>query len=122
MHVLSVEDHIGRSLREALPGLAAIVEPILGQVLQTGMPAVNIELTTEDPQSQKPARVWRFSAFPLGPTQESPTGVGVVVIDITDTKRMEQQARLDGRYLAALIEGSPLAMVTLSTGSTSAPT
>jgi len=122
MHVLPVEDHIGRSLREALPGLAAIVEPILGQVLQTGMPAVNIELTTEDPQSQKPARVWRFSAFPLGPTQESPTGVGVVVIDITDTKRMEQQARLDGRYLAALIEGSPLAMVTLSTGSTSAPT
>ncbi len=45
-----------------------------------------------------------------------------MVIDITDTKRMEQQARLDGRYLAALIEGSPLAMVTLSTGSTSAPT
>ena len=117
MHVLPVEDHIGRSLREALPGLAAIVEPILGQVLQTGMPAVNVELTTEDHQSPKPARVWRFSAFPIGPAEERPTGVGVVVIDITDTKRMEQQARLEGRYLAALLEGSPLAMVTLDPSS-----
>ena len=117
LHVLPMEDHIGRPLREALPGLAAIVEPILRQVLQTGVPAVNIELTTEDPQSPRLARVWRFSAFPIGPAQESPTGVGVVVIDITDTKRVEQQARLDGRYLTALIEGSPLAMVTLDPSS-----
>ncbi len=117
LHVLPMEDHIGRPLREALPGLAAIVEPILRQVLQTGVPAVNIELTTEDPQSPRLACVWRFSAFPIGPAQESPTGVGVVVIDITDTKRVEQQARLDGRYLTALIEGSPLAMVTLDPSS-----
>lgn len=117
MHVLPVEDHIGRPVREALPGLAAIVEPILRQVLQTGVPAVNIELTTEDPQTPRLARVWRFSAFPLGPVHESPTGVGVLVIDITDAKRVEQQARLDGRYLAALIDGSPLAMVTLDPSS-----
>ncbi len=113
MHVLPVEDHIGRPLREALPGLSTIVEPILRRVLHTGVPAVNIELTTEDPQSPSLARVWRFSAFPIAPAEENPTGIGVLVIDITDTKRMEQQARLDGRYLAALIEGSPLAMVTL---------
>jgi PAS domain S-box-containing protein len=49
--------------------------------------------------------------------QEAPTGVGVVAIDITDTKRLEEQARLDGRYLTALIEGSPLAMVTLDAAS-----
>jgi len=41
MHVLPVEDHIGRPVREALPGLAAIVEP---------MPARSIMM----PQSASP--------------------------------------------------------------------
>jgi len=59
------------------------------------------------------ARVWRFSAFPVGPAQASPTGVGIIVVDITDSKRVEEQAHLDRRYLAALIESSPLAMVAL---------
>ncbi len=113
LHLLPVEDHLGRPLGDVLPGLSAIVEPILRQVLASGVPAVNVELTTEDPRTPYEARAWRFSAFPVGPVQESPTGVGIVVVDITDTKRMEQQARLDGRYLAALIESSPLAMVTL---------
>jgi len=69
------------------------------------------------PRSPADARVWRVSAFPVGPVQEDPNGVGVVVVDITDSKRMEQQARLDGRYLAALIESSPLGMVTLDPSS-----
>ena len=117
MHVLPVDDHLGRMLAEVLPGLADVLEPILRQVLGTGLPALNIEITTEDPRSPADARVWRVSAFPVGPVQEDPTGVGVVVVDITDSKRMEQQARLDGRYLAALIESSPLGMVTLDPSS-----
>ncbi len=117
MHVLPVDDHLGRILAEVLPGLADVLEPILRQVLGTGLPALNIEITTEDPRSPADARVWRVSAFPVGPVQEDPTGVGVVVVDITDSKRMEQQARLDGRYLAALIESSPLGMVTLDPSS-----
>jgi PAS domain S-box-containing protein len=117
MHLLPEAEHLGRPLAEVLPGLTPIVEPILRQVLATGTPAVNIELATEDPDIRHQARVWRFSAFPVGPARESPNGVGVVAIDITDTKRLEQQARLDGRYLAALIESSPLAMVTLDPAS-----
>ena len=113
MHILSVEDHIGRPLAEALPGLAPIVEPILRQVLATGKPAVNFEITTEEPASPGSVRVWRFSAFPVGPAGEEPAGLGVVVVDITDAKLVEREARLDRRYFEALIESSPLAMVSL---------
>jgi len=116
MHLLAVEDHLGRPLGDVLPGLTGIVEPILRQVLATGVPAVNVEFATEDPGSSGEARVWRFSAFPVGPALQDPTGVGVVVIDITDTKQLEHQARLDGRYLEAVIESAPLAMVTLDPG------
>lgn len=113
LHLLPVEDHLGRPLREVLPGLSPIVEPILRSVLEDSTPAVNRELATEDPGDPGPRRVWRFSAFPVGPVEHSPTGVGIVVIDITEAKRLEEQARLDEAYLAAIIEGCPLAMVTL---------
>jgi len=117
MHLLSVDEHIGRPLALVLPGLTPVLEPILRHVLETGTPAVNVEIGTEDPRSPNEPLTWRLSVFPLGPVQEAPTGVGVVAIDITDTKRLEEQARLDGRYLTALIEGSPLAMVTLDAAS-----
>ena len=113
MHILSVEEHLGRTLAEAIPGIAPVVAPLLQGVLESGRPALNYELTTEEPGSLGQVRVWRFSAFPVGPAEEEPTGVGVVVVDITDAKRVEREARLDQRYLSALIESSPLAMVTV---------
>ena len=113
MHVLPVEEHIGRTLEEVLPGLTEIVAPVLEQVLDTGTPAVNVEMITEDPTSPDEHRVWRLSAFPVGPADHSPTAVGTVVVDVTDTKRIEQQARFDSRYMAALFECSPLAMITV---------
>jgi len=113
MHVLPVEEHIGRTIREVLPGLTEMVAPVLEHVLETGTPAVNVEMTTEDRTSPDEHRVWRLSAFPVGPTDESPTAVGIVVVDVTDTKRIEQQARFDSRYMAALFECSPLAMITV---------
>jgi PAS domain S-box-containing protein len=90
---------------------------VLREVMTSGVPAVNVELATEDPRAPGRARVWRLAAFPVGPAREAPTAVGIVVIDITDAKREEEQARLDGRYMAALIESCPLAMVTLDPAS-----
>lgn len=113
LHLLPVEEHLNRSLSDVLPGLTPIVEPILRDVLEASRPVMNRELATEDPASPGLPRIWRFSAFPVGPVEHSPTGVGIVVIDITEGRRMEEQARLDEAYLAAIIEGCPLAMVTL---------
>ncbi|MGD8330365.1 MAG: PAS domain-containing protein [Acidobacteriota bacterium] len=117
MHVLPAAAHVGRALSEVLPGLSRFLEPVLREVLSSGVPAVNVELPTEDPRAPGRARVWRLAAFPVGPARAEPTAVGIVVIDITDAKRQEEQARLDGRYMAALIESCPLAMVTLDPAS-----
>jgi len=113
LHLLPAEEHLNRPLRDVLPGLTPIVEPILRDVLEASKPVMNRELATEDPGNPGLARIWRFSAFPVGPVEHSPTGVGIVVIDITEGRRLEEQARLDEAYLAAIIEGCPLAMVTL---------
>lgn len=113
MHRLPVEDHLGRKLGEAVPGLAPPLEPILLRVLETGRPVLDFEISIAEPTISSDVRHWRFSCFPLGPAKEEPTAVGLIVVDVTETRRLERAVRSDRQYLAALIEGSPLAMVTL---------
>src|SRR5262249_27985631 len=43
MNGLSAADHIGRTIRQVIPGLADIVEPRLRRVLRTGRPVLNLE-------------------------------------------------------------------------------
>jgi PAS domain-containing protein len=39
-----VEDHIGRTIRDLLPELFPILDPVLQSVIATGQPALNIEI------------------------------------------------------------------------------
>ena len=41
--------HLGRTMPEVLPTLAPLVEPLHRQVLQTGQPLVNVELSGQKP-------------------------------------------------------------------------
>jgi PAS domain-containing protein len=41
---ISVEDHLGRSVRECVPGLAEAVEGIVGSIMKTGEPVIGIEV------------------------------------------------------------------------------
>jgi len=46
---ICVADHIGRSLREMLPELAATLEPMLQEILDTGKPILDYEVAGETP-------------------------------------------------------------------------
>src|SRR5271167_1568870 len=41
---ISVEDHIGRSVRECVPALADAVEGIVGSIMWTGEPVIGVEV------------------------------------------------------------------------------
>ena len=47
MNGISVEQHIGKTVREIVPRLAPAVEPILQKVLTTGEPVLNVEVIGE---------------------------------------------------------------------------
>jgi len=49
MHGMPVEFHFGKSLREILGPVASSVEPAVKQVLTTGRPILNLEITGELP-------------------------------------------------------------------------
>ncbi len=86
------ELHIGRRLDEVLPEMASVLVPIYQHVIESGEPVLERELTAEQPGTGHVRHVLA-SWFPVRIEGEV-TGVGAVVIDVTDLKAAEM--RLEG--------------------------
>lgn len=81
---LPVEEHLGRTVREVLPELAPMVEPLMLQILETGKPALNIELEGEIPGEPGVMHRWLVSFIPIsGDEGGKPRGIGALVLEVT---------------------------------------
>jgi len=87
-----VDEHLGRRIDEVLPEIADVIVPIYRQVLETGEPVLEREVTRETPGSSHVRHVLA-SWFPVR-VDGRIAGVGAVVVDITDRK--EAETRLEG--------------------------
>lgn len=88
----SVEQHIGRTLRDLLPELADQLEPIYRQVIDTGEPIVNLEVSGTNPAQPGVLRDWLSSYYPLK-ADDRVLGVNVVVQEITAAKHREAERK-----------------------------
>ncbi len=104
MNGLSVQAHLGRPVREVLPALAPVVEPILQQILATGEPALNIEVSGETPAQPGATRHWLASYFPLPGRGGRPAGIGAIVVEDTERRRAEEARRRSGAEFRAIVE------------------
>jgi PAS domain S-box-containing protein len=87
----TVEALLGRAFSEVLPDLAERAEPALRRVLATGEPVLGVELAgfgTTDPEHQ---RHWLANWYPIRDQAGTLLGAGVVVIEITERKRIERE-------------------------------
>ncbi len=92
---LSMADHSGRTVREVIPKLANMVEPLLQQVLTTGKPVMNVELSGETRTQPGVTYFWQKSFYPVYAADGQLSGVGVMTRDITRQKQAEgENARL----------------------------
>lgn len=93
---LSVSDHLGRSVEEVVPGLWDQIGPSLKQVLAGGPSVQDREIVGETPTHPGVECAWLASFHPVrGP--RGIEGVGVVVLDITERRQMEEQLRCTQR-------------------------
>jgi PAS domain S-box-containing protein len=99
---LPVADHLGRTVREALPGIAPIIEPILRKVLDTGKPELKLELTGENPLKPNGTQHLAASYFPLHDRTGNASGVGALIVDQTERKQAEEQLKHSNEKLRAL--------------------
>lgn len=79
-------DHLGRSVREVLPGVANLVEPLLRRVLDSGHAATDVEIEAGQ-------RTVLCQCLPLRSDEGEVIGINIVVEEITERKRVEQALR-----------------------------
>jgi two-component system, sensor histidine kinase and response regulator len=84
-----LQPHIGKTIRETVPQLADILEPLYQEVFATGKPILNFELSGETNASPGELRDWQISYFPLMGEAGEPKAVGSIVNEITEWKRTE---------------------------------
>lgn len=86
---LPVEEHAGKRIREVVPNLAPVIEPLYQEVLATGQPVLNREVSGEAPSMPGVTRYWLISYFPILGEENCAYGVGSVVVEISDRKQLE---------------------------------
>jgi PAS domain S-box-containing protein len=85
---ISVEDHLGRSVRDCVPALAEAVEGIVRSIMSTGEPVIGVEVAGQR-ADQTDERSWVTYWHPLrSPTGEI-VGVNVAAEEVTERKRAE---------------------------------
>ena len=85
---ISVEDHIGRSVRDCVPALADSVENIVASIMDTGEPVTGIEVAGQR-ADQNEERYWITYWHPLRGPDGDIVGVNVAAEEITERKRAE---------------------------------
>ena len=92
-------ENTGAQVQDVVKDLATEIEPLIRQVLSTGEPVLNYEITGHVSDSGG-IGWWLKSFFPIITEGEAVTQIGAVVQDITGLKRAENTVRwLSGRLL-----------------------
>ncbi|MDZ7953797.1 PAS domain S-box protein [Nostoc sp. DedQUE09] len=112
---LPQQDHIGKTIHEVIPYIAPLVEPIYQQVLVTGQPILNQELSITSSKQPDVIRHFLASYFPIIGEGDRPSGVGTVLVEISELhaalrerKHVEQELRLANERLQYLLTSSPV--------------
>ena len=99
---ISVEGHLGRTVRDCVPALASSVEGIVRSIMETGEPVTGIEVYGQRP-GHNDERCWITYWHPQRGPNGNIVGVNVAAEEITERKRSERETQ------ASLIEAEKLA-------------
>src|SRR5216684_8244005 len=89
---ISVEDHLGRTVRDCVPGLASAVEGIVRSIMETGDPVTGIEVYGQRP-GYNDERCWITHWHPQRGPNGNIVGVNVAAEEINERKRSEREIR-----------------------------
>jgi PAS domain S-box-containing protein len=103
---ISVEDHLGRSVRDCVPALADAVEGIVRSIMETGDPVTGIEVTGQR-ADQADERFWVTYWHPLRSPSGEIVGVNVAAEEITERKRAEAALQSSERQFHTLADSIP---------------
>jgi PAS domain S-box-containing protein len=90
---LPVEAHLGRTPRELLPGLPHdVMEAAFRQVIESGRPALDVEVEGETPAAPGKRRHWIESFYPVR-AGDDVLGIGALVQEVTAEREAQEFQR-----------------------------
>ncbi|MEG4454626.1 PAS domain S-box protein [Microcoleus sp. N9_A1] len=102
----TIADHLGRTIREAIPEIADMVEPIYLQVLATKNPVLDLEMKAATLQQPGVVRDWQVSFYPVSDESGTLLGVSSVVAEITDRKQAKRVIQQSEALFRRLLESN----------------
>ena len=103
---ISVEDHLGRYVRDCVPALADAVEGIVASIMRTGDPVTGIEVAGQR-ADQADERFWVTYWHPHRNGDGEIVGVNVAAEEITERKRAEAALQASERQFHTLADSIP---------------
>jgi PAS domain S-box-containing protein len=93
------EEAIGRRLREVAPAVAREVEPLYREVLETGQPILNREVSAPRTGGADEMGHFLCNYFPVRGADGEILGVGLVALDVTELKQVQERERVFAQVL-----------------------
>lgn len=90
----SREDHYGKYLREIVPTLAPVLEPLFQQIISSSVPQVTLSLSGQTKTHQGQQRHWQAIYSPMRDEQGTPDGILTIVRDVTEQVEAQQRLQL----------------------------
>jgi PAS domain S-box-containing protein len=106
---ISVEDHLGRRVRDCVPALADAVEGIVRSIMRTGDPVTGVEVAGQR-AGQADERSWVTYWHPLRNSAGEIVGVNVAAEEVTERKRAEAALHASERELRSAKDAAEAAL------------
>jgi len=106
LNALPAEQHLGQDYRQVLPESAAKFVPVIQQVLETGQPLLNVEISGEYKGKPGSFGYWVGNYYPVKNQNGETIGVGVNLTDTTAAKQTEIALRESEIRFRSVVESN----------------
>ncbi|MFA4861181.1 PAS domain S-box protein [Methanoregula sp.] len=106
----TVSECLGRAVEEVVPDIWPKVKDDLSRILETGISITNRELECRTQANPGETRFWITSSYPIRMDGAEIIGLGLIVIDITERKRIELKLNESGMRFQNIYSKSPIAI------------